>query len=387
MGRDDLKALLHYLSTNRSALWALQSGDREVFNEEVREGARRCNVKLRDNAEPVRLIGTWATNASCPEVLKSALAEYRRHRQQARRQRMTFLTRTRLYISPGLQIRKRSTIRIVAVKTTKSSYPPYGTIIADTREIYNKWYPHFIHGKQADSRLKRLPLQILDVNRLQMDIEPSESVVIKDENGHLLGFVLRNFCPDERLLQWATQVANMQIPVRRNIRKEDTGKLVLMGYSAGSRSKTAFDWVRNITRKMTDEQKVTSDMAGSVLFAVAWQLMKSQVPQEVIDDFNDFVKSLAIRRMDKGADATSWEGDNGGRDRGEGKVKVSILGVQEGKGRLGVAVGEEEFEFDNVELAPPSGVLGQNYSRWGYTSRTPPAQMGGIVDDAQDSEC
>ncbi|KAG6820043.1 hypothetical protein H0H93_006180, partial [Arthromyces matolae] len=227
--------------------------------------------------------------------------------------------------------------------------------------------------------------KILDVNRLQKDIGPTESVVIKDESGHLVGFVLRNFCPDEALLQWATQVAKMQIPVRRNIRKEDTGKLVLMGYSAGSRSKTAFDWVRNITKKMSDEQKAASDMAGSVLFAVAWQLMKSQVPQEVIDDFNDFVKALGIRRMDKEAGGNGGKADVAPRDSGDGKVKVSIRGVEQGRGRLGLAVGEEEFEFDNVELAPPSGVVGQNYSS--YTPGAPPAQMGCIVDHGKVTEC
>ncbi|KAG6836744.1 hypothetical protein H0H93_003968 [Arthromyces matolae] len=363
MGSDDVNAVLHYLATNRTALWALQTGDRGTLSEEIKEGAKRYNVVFRENTDPVRLIATWATNSSCPKGLKDAMDEYRRQRQQVRKERTAFLTRTRLYIAPGLQIRRRAALKIITVRKIPSSYPSYGTIIADTREIYDKWYPHFAHGKQADCRLKRLPLQILDDRLLQIDIGPNESVLLKDESGALLGFVLRDFCPDRGLLDWATATAKLQIPVRRNIRKEDTGKLVLMGYSAGSRSKTMFDWVRNITKKMTEDEKARNDMAGSVLFAVAWQLMKSQVPQEVIDDFNDFVSSLGIRRMDRCSEKTSKEEESTGNVHREANVKVTICDTKGGRGRLGFAMDDKEFEFTDVQLAPPSGVVGQNYSR------------------------
>ncbi|KAG6836575.1 hypothetical protein H0H93_006531 [Arthromyces matolae] len=352
MGRaDDTKAMLDALGTNSVALLALHMGNRDDFCAEAREVARQYKVDLGPNTDVFRLISTWSTKASCPQSLKNALSDLRVQKKETRRKRTAFLTRTRLYVSPGLQIRMKAAIRTITVKTRVKGYPPYGTIIADTTTIYNLWYPHFVFGKQADSRLKRLPLDVLDKCQLQLDIGPHESVLLKDDRGQLLAFVIRNFCPDRSLLDWATAEANKQIPLRRNIRKEDTGKLVLMGYSAGSRSKTAFDWVKNITKKTTEAEKLESDAAGSVLFALAWQLMKSQIPQEVIDDFTDFVKDLRIRRMDRGTQERN------------SKTLVDISRAEENHGTLRVAVGKEEFEFDNVELAPPSGVVGRNYSR------------------------
>ncbi|KAG6820060.1 hypothetical protein H0H93_005900 [Arthromyces matolae] len=317
------------------------------------------SISIDSASDPMRLVSTWAPSNDCPENLRSALSTYRINEKIKRAARTQFLFRTRLYISPGTKHSNLGKIKCITIRKLKESYPPRGAIIADSRTIYNTWYPHFAFGKQADSRMKRLPLAMLDTNQLQLDVKDDESVIIQDEDGKLVAFVMRNFCPDPNLLHWATEQAAGQIPLRRNIRKEDTGKLVLMGYSAGARSKGQFDWVRNITKKMTEEKRHASNADGSVLFAVAWQLIKSQFPEEIVDDFNDFVKSIGIRRMDWGG-----AGDKEATKQEDGaSVTLMQSSIADGEGTIKVEVGNDEFEFRNVELAPPAGVIGQNYSR------------------------
>ena len=118
--------------------------------------------------------------------------------------------------------------------------------------------------------------------------------------------------------------------------------MALLGYSAGSRSCPHFDWVRNITAgdlSQSDIDKANSD--ASSLFAFTWQMMRKKIPDEVIADFDCFMKETGMPRM-------------GG---------LGTTGADASKGEYEVYADGNPFVFDNVELAPPSGVIGQNYSR------------------------
>ncbi|KAG6836217.1 hypothetical protein H0H93_010134 [Arthromyces matolae] len=365
----DRQTLLHWLAADTEALLALNFGHRTTICERIRAGCKTYAIPLHNRTDPVRLIASWATSSSCPTTLKNALTAYQDCHKKKRTTKTQFLLATRLHVSPGKRNFHLRSVPVITVSSLKRSYPPYGTIIANNKEIFDQWYPHFASGKQADTRMKRLPLKLLDSKRLRVDLKPHESALFVDEKGKLVGVVLRNFCPNQALLDWAIDEAKKQIPLRRNIRvlyslrftentklnalqKEDTGKLVLMGYSAGARSKMQFDWVRNITKKMDDASKDQSNAAGSVLFAVAWQLMKSQVPSEIIQDFDDYIESINIDRMDRGHCAV-----------GSTNVVIRRSSTTDGKETLGVSVEGQSFEFHNVELAPPAGVIGQNYSR------------------------
>ena len=119
---------------------------------------------------------------------------------------------------------------------------------------------------------------------------------------------------------------------------EDTGKLVQMGWSAGSRSAPQFDWVRNITTTRLSKPEIeTSNKEGSSLFAYTWQMMRNILPAEIVADFNNFTKRTGIPRM------------NGNGHLPDGTYQVVVDG--------------KPFSFPNVELAPPGAVIAENYSR------------------------
>lgn len=115
-----------------------------------------------------------------------------------------------------------------------------------------------------------------------------------------------------------------------------------MGWSAGSRSSPHFDWVRNITANLSKAEIEASNKDASSLFALTWQMMRNIIPPEVVADVDEFVAASGIPRM------------NGNGQLPEGVYEVLIGGVT--------------FPFHKVELAPPGGVIGQNYSRWAVLS-------------------
>ncbi len=86
----------------------------------------------------------------------------------------------------------------------------------------------------------------------------------------------------------------------------------------------------------------------SASFALFWNLCKSVVPNEIINDFLEYLQELGIGRMD-GNGAMSCDAE------GKGSYKVEI--------EAGPNKKQEVFEFNNVDLAPPTGVSGENYAR------------------------
>ncbi len=108
--------------------------------------------------------------------------------------------------------------------------------------------------------------------------------------------------------------------------------------SAGSRSCPHFDWARNIIGRRRSQSEIDdANHDASSLFAFVWQMMRKKLPEDIIADFDNFMQEGGMPRM----------GGNG----------TAV------KGSYNVDIAGNDFTFHNVELAPPSGVIGQNYSR------------------------
>lgn len=105
-------------------------------------------------------------------------------------------------------------------------------------------------------------------------------------------------------------------------------------------------WVRNIRKNKSDfAMHETINYEASSAFAVLWGLARSQLDPEIIADFDTFLAKIGHDvRMD--GDKTM-----GVDEFGHGKYKIKL------------DEGEREFEFHNVELAPPTGVMAENYCR------------------------
>jgi len=116
--------------------------------------------------------------------------------------------------------------------------------------------------------------------------------------------------------------------------------LCQIGYTAGSRSNPSLGWARNLEGKKTEAAVTKLTFESSSVFALFWNILRQQLPEEIIEDFNAWLKEHEMVRMDT----------SGSQDRTEGMYTVEY--------------GDLKFEFHGVEMPPPSGVFGTNYTRF-----------------------
>lgn len=116
-----------------------------------------------------------------------------------------------------------------------------------------------------------------------------------------------------------------------------------MGLSAGALSRTILGWVRNITKdKKNLEKHDQINIDASSAFAVLWGLLRTLLLPEIVNNFNEWLQKIGPKyRMD---------GNN-------------TMGSGDGRGNWGISLGRRRFEFNNAELAPPAGVMAENYCR------------------------
>ena len=124
-----------------------------------------------------------------------------------------------------------------------------------------------------------------------------------------------------------------------------------IGYTAGSRSRPRIGWARNIRRKLKAKELADLTTRSSSAFAFAWNMFQNQLPDEVMDDFNEYLTSSDIVRMHP----------SGKKHRNK-------------KGEYTICNRGEAITFHNVDLAPPAGFFGVNYCRYAISfSRLPPS--------------
>jgi hypothetical protein len=114
----------------------------------------------------------------------------------------------------------------------------------------------------------------------------------------------------------------------------------MIGLSGGARSKPCFNWVRNLLKKHTQDQIDDFDVKQCSAFAFFWNLLRHRLPLEVLADFDKWMLKDMMPRM-----SPEW------KDLAK-------------KGSYSVDLPGRYFTFDDVELAPPAGVMAHNYSRY-----------------------
>lgn len=124
----------------------------------------------------------------------------------------------------------------------------------------------------------------------------------------------------------------------------DPGKIVQTGFSAGSRDRPCLDWVRNIlAKRLSDDTIDKLDREIAHVFSLFWMLIRRRLPSTISDDFVDWMAETGIHRMNK--------------EVLRGFQKESDFGEIE------LDIGDDLFNFQWAEFAPPSGVMAANYSR------------------------
>lgn len=121
--------------------------------------------------------------------------------------------------------------------------------------------------------------------------------------------------------------------------------MVLVGLSPGSRSKPSIDWVRNILSKRTSPSTVDMlDRETSHMYSLFWMLIRKRLPPEISDEIIEWLDKTTVPRMNKDF----------------------LLGLAEEKeiGEIELDIAGNLFKFHSAELAPPSGAIAVNYSRY-----------------------
>ncbi|TFK72410.1 hypothetical protein BDN72DRAFT_749459, partial [Pluteus cervinus] len=243
---------------------------------------------------------------------------------------------------------------IVNVRPPRAPYPPRGFFVCETQPIFDTWQPHLASRKLADQRHARRPCLLLDSTKLRYDVGPRESRLFYHKK-KVVGGVFRRVCPNKNGVKWVDGVVCKEVNYKKSARLDDPGKLDLVGYTAGSRSKSKFDWsINNVGPARSPDAIRTSDEDCSAAFAFLWNMCRQRLPPEVIKDFDDFLRSNNMRRMD-----------------GHGTMVPDGTAIH-GHGTYTIRLPDgEELTFHDVELAPPSGAIGYNYSRAIHTERQP----------------
>ncbi|EDR02770.1 uncharacterized protein LACBIDRAFT_332047 [Laccaria bicolor S238N-H82] len=188
----------------------------------------------------------------------------------------------------------------------------------------------------------------VNLKKLALDVHATNSGTFHNAgDGHLFALVIWNFCPNGDVPSAIHKVVRETVAERQNIRMEDPGSIIQMGFSTGSCSAPQFDWVRNITNcKLLKGVVDEMDYRSSSIFALFWNLCCDLLPREIMDDFNNFFDQFNMVQMSS--------------EKGAAK---SFIAKNTTRGDYMVQVGDTEFVFSNAEMAPPAGVCAQNYAR------------------------
>jgi len=116
--------------------------------------------------------------------------------------------------------------------------------------------------------------------------------------------------------------------------------LCQIGYTSGAWSSPQLGWARNLLSQQTEATVSQLMYESSSVFALFWNILCNQLPPEANGDFEAWLGRTQILRMDTLGSQTSTEGT------------------------YTVKYGEDRFEFHGVDMPPPSGVFGTNYTRF-----------------------
>jgi hypothetical protein len=95
-----------------------------------------------------------------------------------------------------------------------------------------------------------------------------------------------------------------------------------------------------LLRKQQGETISRLAYESSSAFTLFWNRLRNQLPEEVIEDFDAWLQRTQMVRMD-------------------------TMGSQDSvRGAYTVKCGDDPFVFHDVEMPPPSGAVGVNYTRF-----------------------
>ena len=127
--------------------------------------------------------------------------QYKRLKKRKHQHRQNVIQETGLHGTGSITIPTDATIPTIYLRQLQTAYPPMGKWVADNTPIYDQWEQHLRTFRLSDQRHKHYPTMVIDEKQLQLDIDSTQGVVIRDEvTKEVVGVVLRNYAKNKENL-------------------------------------------------------------------------------------------------------------------------------------------------------------------------------------------
>jgi hypothetical protein len=132
-------------------------------------------------------------------------------------------------------------------------WPPKDVWLSESTDTAHLWRRHFQHARLHDKRTKRKPVIVATTDRPWTKIiRADENAIVRDAaSGKIILIVIRNFCGNQEVLDWASDIVQDTLDIKKSVRLDDPGKIILNGYTSGSRSAPRLMWAKNLLRSPT----------------------------------------------------------------------------------------------------------------------------------------
>jgi hypothetical protein len=215
--------LLRQIAANKIALEFLadsQAEERQVAFENILLSLIPHTTTISEKKNIFRSFLSWCNDQTldCPEEVKEAIRIRTGHKMKQRKTKRNFISRVGLNWGRVEREEYLSQIPTTTVGELSAPYPPLSHWVYESDEIKKKWEYWITKARQADARKKRLPMLELDPDKLVHDIDANTSMIFLNDEGKIVGLVIRNFCGDDDVLAWLDGVIEGAVGNRKSIR-------------------------------------------------------------------------------------------------------------------------------------------------------------------------
>ncbi|KAI0665791.1 hypothetical protein C8Q78DRAFT_982605 [Trametes maxima] len=310
-----------------------------------------------------------------PEKVQLAAANYRQASAKHAKRRRTIVHQCRLDISGDSEADKQKRSEFLAkcqrvvVSERHEPYPPPQHWVVENAKVDHAWdtwcKKHTIRDARNETHWEK---HRISKRKLNATAGADESVLFYDPNGKLIAFVIRDFCPNQEIVDTIAKDVQEGCLYKRSVRVsgigcslDDPGKIAHSGFTSGNRKDiNGFGWARNLryARHKNDPDFSNSlEHRESSSAAFFWNMARGSLPDEVIHAYTNYLQEHALPRMAPGKDDFA--------PRGEYTIRVPSDDP----------LVPEEISFEAVPRAPPSAMYTFNYARRIHRERCPQRWM------------
>ena len=229
---------------------------------------------------------------------------------------------------------------------------PQGVWCAEDQKTKDEWDEVWEKARFADIRKGKKSgnkktvesakrTEVIDRSKFAHVVRRGESGLFFDQDTKELVFLkLTGMVASREILEAMNSVCKAAARERRNVRRDDPGMYVDIGYTNGPRNNRNVQLSASLLAKksMTPVEQASIHMREAGIGAVAWNVMKPHLPTVVVNDYNDTILKAGLNRMDGG--------------------------LKEGLFSLWTEDGQKEYRFSSLEAAPTRGGCAMNYCRF-----------------------